>query len=95
MIDSILATDVTAPPKQSHTAKRNYERLRAEHGFLGGYKTVKDYLRLARRSPKMVGARSHGAKARMKIAPPVSLLSEFDLNRANLVIRKDRARVLV
>ena len=33
VIDAILAADVTAPPKQRHTAKRIFERLKAEHGF--------------------------------------------------------------
>ncbi len=44
-IDQILMADRSAPSKQRHTAKRIYERLRAEHGFAGGYTIVKDYLR--------------------------------------------------
>jgi transposase len=44
----VLAADMTAPPKQRHTAKRSYDRLRAEHGFDGGYSAVKEYVRLAR-----------------------------------------------
>ena len=48
VIDAILETDKTAPPKQRHTAKRIFERLRDEHGFAGGYTVVKDYVRLAR-----------------------------------------------
>ena len=48
VIDAILEADKTAPPKQRHTAKRIFERLRLEHGFLGGYTVVKDYVRLAR-----------------------------------------------
>ena len=48
VIDAILAADVTAPPKQRHTAKRIFERLQAEHGFAGGYTVVKDYVRLAK-----------------------------------------------
>ena len=32
----------------AHTAKRIWQRLRDEHGFGGGYSTVKDYVRLAR-----------------------------------------------
>ncbi len=47
VIDAILEADKTAPPKQRHTAKRIFERLRIEHGFLGGYTGVKDYVRLA------------------------------------------------
>jgi transposase len=44
LIDTILEADRTAPPKQRHTAKRIHERLRAEHGFAGGYTIVKDYV---------------------------------------------------
>jgi transposase len=44
-IDQILMADRSAPAKQRHTAKRIFERLRAEHGFAGGYTIVKDYLR--------------------------------------------------
>ena len=45
VIDRILEEDRSAPPKQRHTAKRIHERLRAEHGFAGGYTIVKDYVR--------------------------------------------------
>src|ERR1700746_85091 len=45
---AILEADKTAPPKQRHTAKRIFERLRIEHSFAGGYTVVKDYVRLAR-----------------------------------------------
>jgi transposase len=45
IIDAILEADRAAPSKQRHTAKRIHERLRAEHGFTGGYTTVKDYVR--------------------------------------------------
>ena len=48
VIDAILDADKMAPPKQRHTAKRIFERLRDEHGFAGGYTVVKDYVRLAR-----------------------------------------------
>src|ERR1700737_880157 len=41
-------SDKTAPPKQRHTAKRIFERLRIEHGYAGGYTGVKDYVRIAR-----------------------------------------------
>jgi transposase len=42
IIDRILEADRSAPPKQRHTAKRIYDRLRAEHAFTGGYTIVKD-----------------------------------------------------
>src|ERR1019366_4938676 len=45
---AILEDDKTAPPKQRHTAKRIFERLRIEHGYAGGYTVVKDYVRIAR-----------------------------------------------
>ena len=45
IIDRILRVDLDLPRKQRHTAKRIHERLRDEHGFDGGYTTVKDYVR--------------------------------------------------
>jgi hypothetical protein len=33
------------PRKQRHTARRIFERLKAEHGFTGGETIVKDYIR--------------------------------------------------
>ena len=53
-IDVILEADRTAPPKQRHTAKRIYDRLRAEHGFGGGYTIVKDYVRERRQRMREV-----------------------------------------
>ncbi len=44
IIDQILAADRAAPPKQRHTAKRIFERLRAENGYPGSYTTVKAYV---------------------------------------------------
>ena len=49
VIDTILEADRQVPRKQRHTAKRIFERLRGEHGFDGGYTTVKDYVRENRR----------------------------------------------
>jgi transposase len=45
IIRQILADDATAPKKQRHTAHRIWQRLRDEHGFPGGYTTVKDAVR--------------------------------------------------
>src|SRR4051812_42301570 len=41
IIDTILESDRSAPYNQRHTAKRIFERLRAEPGFAGSYTTVK------------------------------------------------------
>ena len=49
VIDRILDEDRGLPKKQRHTAKRIYDRLRAEHGFDGRYTIVKDYVRERRR----------------------------------------------
>jgi transposase len=54
IIDAILAADRAAPSKQRHTAKRIHERLRAEHGFAGGYTIVKDYVRERRQRRREV-----------------------------------------
>ena len=48
VIDAILEADRDAPMKQRHSAKRIFERLRDEHGFVGGYTVVKDHVRVCR-----------------------------------------------
>ena len=45
VIDAILEDDKQRRRKQRHTAKRIFDRLRAEHAFTGGYTIVKDYVR--------------------------------------------------
>ncbi len=45
VIERILAEDQGRPRKQRHTARRIFERLRAEHGYTGGETIVKDYVR--------------------------------------------------
>jgi transposase len=47
VIDAILNDDKQRPPKQRHTSKRIFERLKEERGFTGGYTIVKDYVRTA------------------------------------------------
>jgi transposase len=49
VIEEILASDRDAPPKQRHTAKRIYERLREEHGYPGGITQVKEAVARHRR----------------------------------------------
>jgi transposase len=48
VIEGILAADRHAPPKQRHTARRIYERLRDEHGYQGCSSIVRDAVRLAK-----------------------------------------------
>jgi transposase len=45
IIDAWLDGDRDVRRNQRHTAKRVFDRLRAEHGFTGGYTIIKDYLR--------------------------------------------------
>ena len=52
VIDEILAADREAPPKQRHTAKRIFERLRAEYGYTGCYSQVQTAVASARRYSK-------------------------------------------
>ena len=54
VIDQVLVYDQSQPKKQRHTAKRIWDRLKAEYGFTGGYTVVKDYVRLARLRQKEV-----------------------------------------
>ena len=60
IIDGWLELDRGVPRKQRHTAKRVFERLRDEHGFVGGYTIVKDYIReRERRGREMFVPLSH------------------------------------
>ena len=52
VIDRILENDQSLPKKQRHTARRIYDRLRDEHGFVGKYTIVKDYVREHRRQTR-------------------------------------------
>jgi transposase len=45
VIDRWLEEDQQRPSKQRHTARWNYHRLVAEHGFRGGESTVRQYVR--------------------------------------------------
>ena len=54
VIQEILAQDRDAPPKQHHTAKRIFERLRDEHGYPGGITQVKEAVARHRRHAREV-----------------------------------------
>ena len=51
-IDQILADDKEAPPKQRHTARRIFERLRDEHGYTGCYSQVQTAVQRAKQYSK-------------------------------------------
>jgi transposase len=50
LIRQILDDDRQAPPKQRHTARRIYERLRDEHGYPGCPSIVRDAVRVCKQS---------------------------------------------
>jgi transposase len=54
VLEAILREDRDAPPKQRHTAKRIFERLRDEHGYTGRLTVVKDAVRAARQQHEEV-----------------------------------------
>jgi len=54
VIDQILEDDREAPPKQRHSARRIFERLRDEYGYTGGITQVRDAVARARRHSKEV-----------------------------------------
>jgi transposase len=50
LVAQILDDDQHAPPKQRHSARRIYERLRDEHGYLGCSSIVRDAVRAYKQS---------------------------------------------
>src|SRR5579883_188230 len=52
LIDDILNHDLTAPPKQRHTAAQIFRRLVSEHDYTGGYDQVRRYVQQHRRHRK-------------------------------------------
>jgi len=51
-IEEIVASDVNAPPKQRHTGRRIFERLREEFGYEGGESQVRAYVAEVKARPK-------------------------------------------
>ncbi|MGH8996968.1 MAG: hypothetical protein ACRDYB_13235 [Acidimicrobiales bacterium] len=54
VIDEILEADKTAPPKQRHTGRRIFERLRDEYDYTGGMTQVQEAVARARLHQKEV-----------------------------------------
>jgi transposase len=72
VIEQILITDREAPPKQHHTAKRIFERLRDEYGYTGGITQVKEAVAAHRR---------HHQEVFMPLSHPPGR-SQFDFGHA-------------
>ncbi len=54
VIDEILEADRSAPPKQRHTARRIFHRLRDEHGYGGSEVQVRRYVAQTKRHAREV-----------------------------------------
>jgi transposase len=81
-IEAILAADKEAPPKQRHTARRIFERLRDEHGYTGCYSQVKTAVKRAKvRSQETFVPLSH---------PPGE--AQFDFGEAVVEIAGERIK---
>ncbi len=90
IIDGWLEGDREVHRKQRHTAKRVFDRLRAEHGFTGGYTIVKDYIRdRERRSREMFVPLAHPpGQAQADFGEAVAIIGGVELKavdcRSNL-----------
>ena len=76
-IHEILEADKKAHPKQRHTGKRIFERLRDEHGYTGGITVVRDETRRYKQA---------AAEVFMPLAHPPGE-AQFDFGEAKALYR--------
>ncbi len=82
VIEQILASDRDAPPKQHHTSKRIFERLRDEYGYPGGITQVKEAVARHRR---------HSAEVFVPLSHPPGE-AQFDFGFATVEIAGHRRK---
>jgi transposase len=82
LIDEMLAADRDAPPKQRHTARRIFHRLRDEHDYEGSEVQVRRYVAQHRR---------HGAEVFVPLSHPPGE-AQFDFGEATVVIGGERTK---
>jgi transposase len=82
VIDEILVSDLDAPPKQRHTGRRIFERLRDEWGYRGGITQVRDYVAERQR---------HSREVFVPLSHPAGE-AQFDFGEATVVIAGVRAK---
>lgn len=80
-IDAILEADRTAPPKQRHTSRRIWQRLRDEHGADAAEVTVRQYVARRRRE---IGLHTRGMVPQ---AHEVGQEAEVDWGEATILMR--------
>jgi len=82
LIDEILETDRDAPPKQRHTARRIFHRLRDEHDYGGSEVQVRRYVAQTKR---------HGREVFVPLSHPPGE-AKFDFGEATVVIAGERVK---
>jgi transposase len=82
VIDEILLLDRDAPPKQRHTAKKIFERLRDEYGYRGGDTQVRRYVAETKR---------HSREVFVPLSHPPGE-AQFDFGEATVVIAGVRVK---
>jgi transposase len=85
IINEILKQDRHVRRKQRHTAKRIFDRLRAEHGYDGGYTIVKDAVRAWRNQ--------HAEVYMPLIHPPGE--AQVDFGHAHVILDGEEVKVAV
>ncbi len=86
VIESILESDKTAPPKQRHTAKRIYDRLVDEYGYAGSDVTV-------RRAVRAIKGRRVEVFVPLEAVP--GKVAQADFGVAQVVIGKEMQRAFL
>ena len=82
VIDEILESDKSAPPKQRHTARRIYERLRDEHGYDGSSSQVRAVVAASKR---------HSREVFVPISHPPGH-AQFDFGEAVVLMRGEQIK---
>jgi transposase len=85
IIHEMLEQDRKAPRKQRHTAKRIFDRLRAEHGYDGGYTIVKDAVR---------AWRNQSAEVYMPLVHPPGE-AQVDFGHAYVILNGEEVKVAI
>ncbi len=82
VVDAILEDDKQAPPKQRHTARRIFDRLRDEHGYSGSEITVRRYVATHKRT---------SAEVFVPLSQPPGE-AQFDFGEATVEIAGERVK---
>jgi len=89
IIDTWLIEDKDAPKKQRHTARRVFNRLKEEHGYMGAEVTVRRYVRQAKQRLGL----SKGQAGFIPLDPECGLEAEVDWGVAMVCIRGKQKKV--